>query len=1287
MHRNKNEDDDMKKTIVILALLFIGTLGAMTVEVGSIRGFMYGTEPACSYDNWVSHVVEAAPTSYTNHYAPWDVQTTGFGSYREPNEADRLQWNELIQAWLTLDFARADSLITLYNLPYELVHFQDLVIGREYYLLRELLNDDVDPNNGAPSPTAEVGSFDYGWGLYIYNPNASRPIIITAVHPCDGYPSPILALEALLKWDARFLFVAGAGREVLMTGHNNNTSLSDPSRSNIHVFNIAYQRACQQIRDLTGKTEFSVQMDTFDWQWHPDFSPVMVSAGNCRAHPSLPIVDESHLKKDLFHHTPWEVLPANAVGQHHPVTIEQYYSVYSVESIDCEASGQPAQIPASMELPGYLYNQQMRFTQQPNIYDSYSPFLHISMAELPNFLPQNASNWHKFYGWDNDLGEWNVDQRWTRFIQCYTPWLDALNDVLDDLTLMDDYQAPSNPENFRISSLTPHNFTLEWDRSYDYDFESYEIRITYQNEGEEVETIVDRDVTPSLARQSRSSVRMHFRDYSSPMTLRVKARDKNGRCSLESEDIFIFRPNPDLGSFTVVTIEPQTGCIEINFGANFQDQAHYRLTRSVNGGAYEELASLPVTPSGNYQYTDTDVSHSCFYRYRISVILADNTQLWYHQTLAAQPLRPITIYLQKQGTDLVDQLVIGHNYFARDGLDHLDIEKAEPTLDQPLVWLASKTDTPNLYLSRDLRTTYDELHQCKIWSLNAWVSPTNSDLIISSDIAQNGMEGYLLLWDETANRWHDLRNADYHWNNGVALNANFKLYWGFSEPEILFDDLPRQVLEAGSEIELNWQVINPVHMQHLELWMYSRCDSLLVNPTVSPWEGCSYTWQSPATAFYGYRLLAKVLDIAGNELRFLSPYVYDIVPQTVQVDLPPGFSMLSIPVQGWSCSVSSDFAPGTQAWKMSAGQYWVQTDELRALEAYIISTPVTSSLNYPGETFIPSFNKYLAQGWNLIPNAHFHRYDLSQLRFIMGEDRYSYAELSEMQLVSHQPYCLTSRGWELVDELMPNSSLLFQYFGTSDCSLLLDPQLLPSEQVASPKPWELTLSFYSGERGRDSILIGSYELGADTAISPIDGLKPGGIANQELQVHLWGPEGERLQSKYKSPYEENIQSSKIWDFSLSKTLSQTLTVEADCSKLPTDYRVQLIILGQSYDLTADQSLQIDLPDGIYTGNIVVTRGFTHNLDECYLGLRVYPNPFHDRITINWDDAKGASRPKAQVFNIKGQKVSDLNIHEASGKFTATWDGRDQNNRNTAKGIYLIRIEHSGRKFAKKVIKY
>ncbi|HPV15431.1 MAG TPA: T9SS type A sorting domain-containing protein [Candidatus Cloacimonadota bacterium] len=1281
----------MKKTLVILALVFVGTLCAMTTEVGSIRGFVHGVEPNCSYDNWVSHVVEAAP-AFTNHYAPWDVQTTGFGSYREPTETVRLQWSELIQAWLAQDVNLADSLIVQYGLPYELVHFQDTDAGREYYMLRELLNDDIDYNGAGPSAIVEEGSFDYGWGLYIYNPAASRPMMITVVHPCDGYPAPVIALEAMLKWDARFLFVAGAGREVLNPGSDNNSSLSDPSRNPNHVFNIAYQLACLQIRGLTGRTEFSVQLDTFDWQRHTEFCPVMVSAGNGRVIPTLPIRDLSHLKKDFIHHTPWEVLPANAVGQHSAVTVIYYYAVYAEYNLAYDAFGHSGSIPYSDALPGYVNNQQMLFTEQPNAFDGYSPFLHVSLGELPRFLYQNEGQWRKFYGWDEALQRWNLAQRWSKFLQCYTPWLDALDEVLDDLLRMDDFTAPSTPGDFHAPDVTSNYFSLAWDRSYDYDFDSYEVVINYESEGEEIEVIIDRETIPRLAWQLERSVSsLRFSDYSSPMTVRVRARDKNGRYSSDDGEILLYQPNSSQGSFQAMSCISGVDSIELRFRAQCQNEVNYQLKRSVNGSEYEPLVTLPIDTYGYYSYNDTDVSYPNVYRYRAGVIMADSTEYWHHQRGSAQPLKPIGIYLNNEQNTLVDSLQIGQNYFAKDEVDRLDIIKAEVAQGRPYVWLASKYEN-QFYgvvrrLHRDFRAPYDQLEQCKQWDLEVRASDGVSELVISSDIGQTGLEGYLLLKDPIAGRWHDLRQSAYHFNMGDAIIRNLRLYWGFLEPEIHFNDLPRQLVEAGSELELNWQVINPAHIQQLELWMYSRSDSLLFDDSVSPWEE-SYIWQTPETALCGYLLMLKGVDNDGRPLRFLSNNLYDIVPETLEVDIPVGLSALCFYVIGWSGSVSSVMAPGTQVWKMLPDQGWALTNNLRSFEAYIVDSPAALTLSHVGSTLTQSQGRRMLQGWNFIHNPHFHRYDLSQIRFGMNGKSYSYAELAEMQLVSQKPYTLTARGWEHVDEIQPNTAFLIYYYGSTPIVMTLDPGIIPAELLPPSKPWELSLSFYSGEKGRDSIEIGSDARGSDNEVTAIDGPKPESIATQELRAYILGSDDQHLQSKYKSLYEEEVESSKIWDFEVVKTQSLPLTIEADFSRLPGDYRVQLVLLGQVYTLNPEQPLQIKLPDGTFSGHIVVTRNLVHNLDECrQLGIKLYPNPFRETITVSWDNVKSAKRPKATVYNIKGQKVRSLDIQESSSQLTATWDGRDQKQRTTASGLYLIRIESAGRMMTKKVIKY
>ena len=43
----------MRRILTLAAVLLWVGLSALSTEVGSIRGFLYGSEPACAYDNWV----------------------------------------------------------------------------------------------------------------------------------------------------------------------------------------------------------------------------------------------------------------------------------------------------------------------------------------------------------------------------------------------------------------------------------------------------------------------------------------------------------------------------------------------------------------------------------------------------------------------------------------------------------------------------------------------------------------------------------------------------------------------------------------------------------------------------------------------------------------------------------------------------------------------------------------------------------------------------------------------------------------------------------------------------------------------------------------------------------------------------------------------------------------------------------------------------------------------------------------------------------------------------------
>ncbi len=47
-----------KFVIMVIVLMMICNLCAIIVETGSLKNFLFWQEPACQYDNWVSHLAE-----------------------------------------------------------------------------------------------------------------------------------------------------------------------------------------------------------------------------------------------------------------------------------------------------------------------------------------------------------------------------------------------------------------------------------------------------------------------------------------------------------------------------------------------------------------------------------------------------------------------------------------------------------------------------------------------------------------------------------------------------------------------------------------------------------------------------------------------------------------------------------------------------------------------------------------------------------------------------------------------------------------------------------------------------------------------------------------------------------------------------------------------------------------------------------------------------------------------------------------------------------------------------
>jgi len=720
--------------VVMIAMLF-GAIGmsAQVMESGSFYNFLFNHEPNCVYDHWVSHLSEGIAEPGFNDYAPWDRQTNGFGRFANPDTAQIAIWNQVCAAYVAQNWAAVDQILGINHLPYELVQFQDNDNGQIYYILRENLNQDVD-DNGTPEPEDdETGSFNLGWGLYVYNPASTHPIIITVPHPCDDYIAPVIAWKAFTTLNARYLLINGAGREVLYNTsfgyYSNSFSLSDPSRNANHPMQLAYVQFCNNIRSLLAsqgsplQREFSLQVHSYDSNLHIGFANLQVSAGSGQTCVNLPTFDLSYTQPDMINEAGYLIHPAGSLGNAEDVLTTDYWAVYSSQHPVIYNDGEHYLAISNMiDLPAYAANRQMQYTLANwNNYDVYDPFLHVEMDELPDCYPQNQESARFFYGWNDANGLWELDNRWTLTLAYYSPFVNALQSSLQRTLIMNDNTPPETPPIISHHTDNFNNLYLNWQRVFDYDFASYAVKIRMYREeaGGNLSlvstTIYNRNNIPILADQGYNSSYITTLMGGYMFRINLAAYDKSSRWSAWSDSL----------EFSLQVIVPAV--TDLTYLRELSDNdlitlawtplhagigvTGYRLERRHPFSDWESMAILDVN-TGSYMDTSFGDGDEELFYYRLASLGADGSIVYGPDECSAW-LRAFS-----------EPLIIG--FELRDnGHAYLEWEPVRTTLggvdDVPDFYEIAQSDTPSFdsdstrYYQIGETSFLDENPELEVW--------------------------------------------------------------------------------------------------------------------------------------------------------------------------------------------------------------------------------------------------------------------------------------------------------------------------------------------------------------------------------------------------------------------------------------------------------------------------------------------------------------------------------------------------------------------------------------------
>ena len=114
----------------------------------------------------------------------------------------------------------------------------------------------------------------------------------------------------------------------------------------------------------------------------------------------------------------------------------------------------------------------------------------------------------------------------------------------------------------------------------------------------------------------------------------------------------------------------------------------------------------------------------------------------------------------------------------------------------------------------------------------------------------------------------------------------------------------------------------------------------------------------------------------------------------------------------------------------------------------------------------------------------------------------------------------------------------------------------------------------------------------------------------------------------------------------------------------------------------DLYLQRILADGTLGGAPTSVEEYPSGLQHFY--LREFPNPFNSSLTLVYSLPE-ETPVRLAVYDISGSPVRLLvSGYGEPGLHRVTWDGRDEEGRPVASGIYIVRLEAGGQRIASKV---
>ncbi len=1289
----------MKKVITTLLISMICLVSqAIVVETGSLKAFLYGTDENLEYDNYSSHIAEGIASANYNYYAPFDPQTNGFGDFQMPNSTDLTNWTAISEAFVAGNYEQAQTLLDNNSYPYHVVQFNDTDFDRTYYMLRETLNDDFDDNIDS-DPTDDVtGSFDYGWGLYIFNPEASNPIVVTAPHPTDDFPTIVTSYHCFVEWDSMFLLVTGAGREVKWTNqapYYNSKSLSDPTRNINHPYNKSYQAFCDHIRDTFGRLEFSAQMHSYDWgDRHTGYPPCQISAGGTRPCPNLPIRDLSGMGHDMFNSTPDVVFPANTFGVHREVTRDEYMAVHN-EVYDFNINNNP-DTPANdyIDLWGYSQNRQMQYTLSgTNDYDVVDPFFHIEIDELPEVYDQTEENYYWFWGYNPLTQRFEQDKIFTMTENFYLEWIHRITENLDYLLNLEDETVPS-VSNFASLAQNYNAISLQWEPVNDFNFESYEILYATEEIADDNYQVWDRSNDNMLASMRTGETLITSLNPDTNYHFKIRVTDYAGNTSMLSDEVVVETSPYRISNFKAYSDD---GAITIQWNAqNESSLSIYKIHRRQVGGTWEGVENVVATNESNnhsYQWIDTDVTYGTYYEYKLEVFTQVGESYQYDYTVSAHASDYIQLIVSNQDVTVADTVVISCNAEASDSYDsYYDVVTSTSGSGDYIVAALYEQywDSSQRYLEKEVDADINLNEDYATFVLAVRSSLTNEQLNITvCDFDERSTRKVVVR--ESSSNIADLNNDELNFQVSNTSFKAFNVYYGNLNPTLVMSSAPAyKIYHPNESINFQWSTQNQFLVDHYKIELMGDDSTILVDDNAAA-NTSYYPWFIPTdTNIQDAKLVVTIYALDGEEITYISDWELGVLPLELNYYFDQGYQMVSHVWQDETVSANDLFGAGNMLYEFTLGQTFNPTLFYNFGKGYWVNCPadVESTIDLPVTN--DEFTVALNAGWNLLGNPYPSFMDVSGFIFKVDGVEYSMGEMLTNGFISRGIYDLDYNGYHLTDRIKPMEAFfLHNNLDLNIVELTYTPYYDHYELELIPSEWDINIVANNGQV--DNLTLGFSNYASDEYDMNIDLPKAPGYPFDGVDLYIAYPEDDlnfmydKGHVDYKSPMFAEEMTSKSWMIGLNCETLDSVELQYNAINFPTNELFTYIRYnGELYYFDQEHNFQFEPTEiGEYMLELVVSQVMLSNdngsVDPFTTQFDVYPNPFNPETSISFN-IKNDSKVELDVFNIKGQKVKSICSGQmTAGTHTYVWNGRNSQNKATASGVYFMRLKVSGEK--------